>query len=130
MTARSMHEAIAARDRALDQVAKAADARWKEHALQCVRRTCEQLPDFISDDIWTTGGLDSTREDRALGPIMLQAARRGWAVKTDRVRPSVRSHGSGKPVWKSLIHDPGFGDGRLFSTPPVAPGNALTEEAA
>lgn len=130
MTARSMHEAIAARDRALDQVDEAADARWKEHALECVRRTCEQLPDFISDDIWTTGGLDSTREDRALGPIMLQAARLGWAVKTDRVRPSARSHGSGKPVWRSRLYEPGFGDGRLFSTPPAPPANAIRGEAA
>lgn len=127
MTARSMSDAIAARDQALQQVDENADQAWKEHALACVRRTCEQLPDFISDDIWTTGGLDSTREDRALGPIMLQAARKGWAVKTDRVLPSVRSHGSGKPVWRSLLYDPGFGDGRLFAPPPA---DAIRGEAA
>ena len=123
----NLNDALAARDRALRQVDENADEAWKMDALDAVRKTCEQLPDFISDDIWTTGGLDSTREDRALGPIMLQAARNGWAVKTDRVRPSARSHGSGKPVWKSSLFEPGFGDGRLFSTPPAS---AIMGEAA
>lgn len=123
----SLPDALAARDAALHQVEANADAEWKEQALAAVRRTCEQLPDFISDDVWTTGGLDSTREDRALGPIIRKAARMGWCVKTDRVRPSVRSRGSGKPVWTSLIFDPGFGDGRLFSTPPA---DAIRGEAA
>lgn len=126
----SLDQARAARDRALQQVDENADQAWKEHALQCVRRTCEQLPDFISDDIWTTGGLDSTREDRALGPIMRRAAALGWMERTDRVRPSVRSNGSPKPVWRSRLYEPGFGDGQLFATPPAQPRNALTEDAA
>lgn len=53
--------------------------------------------------MWTVGGLTGTREDRALGPVFQRAARKGWIVKTDRVRPSVRSHLSGKPVWRSLL---------------------------
>jgi hypothetical protein len=55
--------------------------------------------------VWETG-LDCTREDRALGPIMQKAARLGWCIKTDRVRPSRRSRMSGKPVWKSLLYKP------------------------
>jgi len=115
----NLNDALAARDRALRQVDENADEAWKLDALAAVRKTCEQLPDFISDDIWTTGGLDSTREDRALGAVIRKAAKLGWCVKTDRVRPSIRSHLSGKSVWKSNLFDPGFGDGRLFSTPPM-----------
>lgn len=126
----AMHDALAARDAALRQVEENADAAWKEHALAAVRRTCEQLPDWISDDVWATGGLQSTREDRALGAVIRKAAALGWCEKTDRVRPSVRSHGAGKSVWRSRLFEPGFGDGQLFATPPAAPGNALTEEAA
>lgn len=88
---------------ALEQVEEAADDDWKEEALAAVERTCMALPEFISDDVWTTGGLESTREDRALGPILLQARRLGWCEKTDRLRPSRRSHLSGKPVWRSLV---------------------------
>jgi hypothetical protein len=90
------------RDRILEAVDQATDEQWREAALAAVQRTCEQQAEFISDDVWRNG-LDSTREDRALGPIMLRAARAGWCKKTDRVRPSVRSHGSGKPVWKSKL---------------------------
>lgn len=87
---------------AIKRVDENADDEWKQTALEAVRRTCEQLPEFISDDIWDQG-LDSTREDRALGPILMKAKKEGWCVKTDRLRPSVRSHLSGKPVWKSLL---------------------------
>lgn len=97
--------ASAARDSALAHVEEAADELWKERAYTAVLSTARRLPEFISDDVWDTGGLDSTREDRALGPILQRAAREGVAVKTDRVRPSVRSHMSGKPVWRSLIYE-------------------------
>ena len=96
-------DAFAARDRALRKVDEHADVAWKERALAAVRRTCELREDWISDDVWSVGGLESTREDRALGPIIRRAAGLGWCRKTDRVRPSVRSRGSGKPVWTSLV---------------------------
>jgi hypothetical protein len=90
------------RDRAVRQVETAADKHWRQDALEAVKRTCRELDTFISDDVWEHG-LDSTREDRALGPILQKAAREGWCVKTDRVRPSRRSHMAGKPVWRSLL---------------------------
>ena len=89
--------------RAIKQVEENADEAWKEEALAAVRATCEALPEFISDDVWERG-LDSTREDRALGPVLMKAKKEGWCVKTDRLRPSVRSHLSGKPVWRSLLY--------------------------
>jgi hypothetical protein len=96
--------AAAARDDAVQRVDDHADVDWKDQALDAVRRTCEQRAEFISDDIWEVGNLPSTREDRALGAVMRKAARNGWCIKTDRVRPSVRSHLSGKPVWSSLLY--------------------------
>lgn len=36
-------------------------------------------------------------------PHLGDAGKGVHCVKTDRVRPSVRSHGSGKPVYRSLI---------------------------
>lgn len=100
-------DAAIAREQALRQVDENADPDWKDLALDAVRRTCEQRSDFISDDVWEVGELPQTREDRALGPVMLRASRLGWCVKTDRVRPSKRSHLSGKPVWRSLLHASG-----------------------
>jgi hypothetical protein len=100
-------QARVARGAALEKVEENADERWREDALEAVRRTCVASATFISDDVWSVGELDGTREDRALGPVMLRAARLGWCRKTDRTRPSVRSHLSGKPVWESLIHVPG-----------------------
>jgi hypothetical protein len=90
---------------ALDRVDEAADPDWKEEALAAVERTCRARQEFISDDIWEIGGLESTREDRALGPVLMRAAREHWCIKTDRMRPSKRSHLSGKPVWRSLIFE-------------------------
>jgi hypothetical protein len=95
-------QAATARANALKAVADSTDEGWRIEALEAVRRTALRLPSFISDDIWESG-LEQTREDRALGPVMLKAARIGYCRKTDRVRPSVRSHLSGKPVWESLI---------------------------
>lgn len=92
------------RDEGMKRVYDHADPEWKRLALEAVKRTCEQLDDFISDDVWTVGQCPESNKARALGPIIKQASVLGWAVKTDRVRPSVRSHLSGKPVWKSLLY--------------------------
>jgi len=56
-----------------------------------------------SDDVWDTGELPSTFDDRALGAAFRQARELGYCTKTDRLRPSNRSHQSGKPVWKSHL---------------------------
>jgi hypothetical protein len=100
---RAVSEIEAERDRATAAVEEHAAREWREQALEAVRRTALARPEFIVDDVWDVGGLESTVEDRALGPVMLAAKRKGFIEKTDRVRPSKRSHLSGKPVWRSLI---------------------------
>lgn len=104
MTQLSIDDALAARAEALRLVDAHADRALKDLALDAVRQVCQARADFQARDIWTLTDLPSTREDRALGPVMLNAARNGWCRKTDRVRPSARSHGSGKPVWESLLY--------------------------
>ena len=98
-----MDAARIATKEALRKVEEHADPTWKDDALEAVRTTCLSLSEFISDDVWSVGDLRRTREDRALGPVMMRAKKEGWCVKTDRFRPSVRSHLSGKPVWRSLL---------------------------
>jgi hypothetical protein len=89
--------------RALAQVEENADVQWLDVALEAVRQTCLRRGYFICDDVWEIGELPSTREDRALGPVMKRAANNKWCVKTDRMRKSIRSHLSGKPVWRSML---------------------------
>lgn len=100
----TIEQALADRDRALQQVDRNADEQWKDRALAAVRTVCEQRAEWHSDDVWALTDLDEPREARALGPVVLRAIRLGYCEKTDRVRPSVRSHGSGKPVYRSLIY--------------------------
>lgn len=95
------YDAIAV-EQVLVNVEKNADEIWKAAALEAVRQTCLNHHAFISDDIWATG-LPSTREDRALGPVLMKAAKLGWCRKTTEMRPSKRSHGAGKAIWISNL---------------------------
>lgn len=103
MTQLTLTDALAQRDEAIDQVDRNADAAWKDQALAVIRRVCEDRVDWHSDVLWEYG-LEEPREARALGPVLLKAARLGYCRKTDRTRPSVRSHGSGKAIWTSLLY--------------------------
>lgn len=105
-TARKVAASLSPRDAtqlALLRVERHADPAWLEAAYQALLRCARARESFISDDVWSFG-LEATREDRALGAVFMRAKRAGVIVKTDRVRPSVRSHLSGKPVWHSLIY--------------------------
>jgi hypothetical protein len=102
---RSLHQrARARRDEGLERVAAGTDPDWGTQFLKALYRTATTMKEFISDDVWRVGGVFPTRENRAAGPIFQDAARKGWVVKTDRLKASVRSNLSGKPVWKSLIY--------------------------
>jgi hypothetical protein len=91
------------RQLALVRVERHADPAWLEAAYQALLRCARTRESFISDDVWEYG-LERTREDRALGAVFIRAKRAGLIEKTDRTRPSVRSHLSGKPVWQSRIY--------------------------
>src|SRR5690554_6727734 len=78
-----------------------ADDEWKAKALRAIERHLRDHAEFFVDDLWAAG-LERPAESRALGPVILKAAREGWMRKTGGYRPSVASNGSPKPVWKSL----------------------------
>lgn len=89
--------------RSLDLVAANTESDWADEALEAIRKVCLKYREFHVDLVWLEG-LRSTHNDKALGPVMMRAKRLGYCVKTDRVRPSLRSHLSGKPIWKSLLY--------------------------
>lgn len=97
----------AAKREAITRVVAHADQDWIEEAREAVHQTALTHAEFISDDIWRTG-LAKPREARALGGVTTWAAKQGWIVKTDRMRPSdqVGCHRMPRSVWRSQIFEP------------------------
>lgn len=103
-------------DRARDQRAEGIQAA-EEHAKRelmnlwwhSLMEYLEESREFFVDDFqaaMSAAGLPPLREGRSLGPLVLRAARLGMIEKTDRTRPSVRSHLQIKPIWRSLRFNP------------------------
>ena len=88
---------------ALGAVEDNAEEAWLEEARAVLRHVCESRAEFISDDLWAAG-LSEPRELRALGAVLRRGQRDGLCERTDRLRPSLHSHLSGKPVWRSLLY--------------------------
>jgi len=89
------------------QAEDAAERSWLSRAETALRSVAEAMQEFVVDDVWKAGKLETGAQHhdaRALGSVMQRAARLGWIQKTNRLAPSARSNGSGKPVWKSLIY--------------------------
>jgi len=96
----------AARDAAMEQVEAATNPEWKEAALDAIYITARHRAEFIVDAIWQNFyGDASTRDKRAIGPLMRVAQREGWIAPTDKFRPSFITHHHATPrrVWESRI---------------------------
>lgn len=80
---------------------------WKAQADAAIFRTARRLERFDADDVWEHGGLERTRENRALGPRLTAAAKAGLIVATNEYRRSrqVQCHGMPRRVWRSLIFE-------------------------
>ena len=84
----------------------AANSDWKAAATAVVQHLAATCSEFTSDAVWAE--LDAlgftTREHRAMGAVMRQAAIDGFIVKTDRVQPTTRPCANRRPVaiWRSL----------------------------
>lgn len=93
---------------ALADVERGADPGWTTKALGAVKATCVAMDSFISDDVWRVGKLAPTRENRAMGAILVRAAKKGWCKKTDQCRKaygvSKTTHPYIRQVWQSLIY--------------------------
>lgn len=89
-----------ARDAAIARVATATDANWKAQVWAVI----ERLPtgdEFTTDTIWQAchdEGIGAPREPRALGALMVEAARSGLVAATDRYVSSQRVACHARPI--------------------------------
>ncbi len=105
----TLDDAIAAqaRELAISAAARHADTDWATAALDAVKQVAQRHAEFTTDavlEILATLPV-KTPELRALGPVMRDAAARGWCSRTDRVvnSSSVSRHRAPKSVWVSHI---------------------------
>ena len=92
----------------LDLVASNTDPAWKEEAERTVIRVASRHQEFTAQEIWEDG-LPATRNNRALGPIMLSIESRGMIQRSSpaRFRRSTMrvNHGRTMVVWVSNIYE-------------------------
>lgn len=97
----TFNDAAAARDAAMEAAEIGALEHWKIAAWDFLVQYLRTHREMCTDDLWDAG-LPRTRENRALGPLVMRAARAGYIVKAD-YRPSLRRHLTPQVVWRSLI---------------------------
>ena len=98
------------RDRGIERAAIGADRlddEWRARMLKVVWAVAQSMPDFISDDVWSHASEQdrSFAKPKALGSVMLAAAKLGWIEITDQTRVTANAarHRSRVPVWKSKV---------------------------
>lgn len=95
------------RDEDIRRADRGAETCWREAALATICQVAETTPELTTDDVLAANpALELGREKRALGPMMLYAARDGVIAPTDRYARSSRraSNARHKRVWRSLVH--------------------------
>jgi DNA polymerase len=97
-------DAARRRDAALVQVALGAGPDWMAAAWDALVDYLRTHPSFFVDDFWADTSLERPRESRALGPVVLRAAREGLMAKSGQFRKSTASNMTEKPIWTSKIH--------------------------
>lgn len=98
------HRATQRRDAAVAGVEANADDDWLADAYDALVAYLKVHQEFFSDDFWERTQLRRPRESRALGPVVMKAARDGLMEKSGLFRKSTASNMTEKPVWLSLIH--------------------------
>lgn len=95
-----------AADAGIEQSYGAAPEEWREEARRAVRKLALEHQEFTTDDLWRDGLSRPPNSARALGGVMRWAVKWGICEKTGRaiVTEQVKSHGSPKHVWRSLIY--------------------------
>jgi hypothetical protein len=90
---KTLDDARAERDAALETVTAGTDPDWEAAAIEAVRVLAARHPDtFTTDDVWdllAERGAPECREPRALGTIMREALRHG-VVRAEGYAPSRR----------------------------------------
>jgi Zn finger protein HypA/HybF involved in hydrogenase expression len=74
-------------------------------AVKALTKVARKHKHFSTDEVWAALGKVKTMEPRALGSLMLQAAKQGAIEATDRTVKSTRPECHKRPVrvWKSLL---------------------------
>lgn len=98
-----------ARADALQRVDEHADPDWRDLAYRCVLAVARRLEHFTTDEVIDELSKHpdvTTHEPRALGPVMMRAARENIIAATDRFVKSnaVSRHRAPKQVWRSLVY--------------------------
>lgn len=96
------------RDADIDRARSGADAEWKGKALEAVRATALIYSVFTTDHVLQGyPDLESCREPRAWGPVMLDAAKLKYCApdRDEGTWDSTRGTCNARPkqVWRSLI---------------------------
>ena len=93
------------RDDGIGRADEHADREWKDAAYEAVSDLALFCEHFTTDDVHERLGDVHTHDKRAMGAIMLRAARDGLIVATDRYVASDRAvaHRNPKRVWRSLV---------------------------
>lgn len=95
-------------DDALRDAAPAANdkaiARWRDRATAAVRRICQSMDEFTTDDV-RDAIAEPVSDPRIIGNVMLAAANRGWCRKSTRTIRSRQPTNHGRPVaiWRSRL---------------------------
>lgn len=107
-------EAREAKIEGMERVEKNAKQQWMALMLDLAHQVCRERLQFTADDLMdkydSINNPDKpvTHELRALGPVMMKAAKAGWCSKANCAPiPSRRKslHASPRAVWKSNIYD-------------------------
>jgi hypothetical protein len=96
------------KDDGMGRADRNANEAWKQAADEAVLKTAREKPVFTTDDVLQRIPENVlTHEMRALGPVMLRAAKNGWIEKSLSPNRSSRrptNHLRPLQVWDSLIH--------------------------
>ena len=100
----------ARRDEGIHRAGSHADEAWKDAAYRIVSELAQSHRAFTSDEVWqrlSKAGY-STPEPRAMGAVMLAAARAGLIVKSRSYTPTNRTAANRRPipVWLSTTFTP------------------------
>lgn len=80
---------------------ESATEAWKQHALEVVERTARGRASFTVADVLPQ--LDETYDTRAVGAVLLTAARKRWIVSDGWTSGGASRHGRPVRVWRSRL---------------------------
>ena len=93
-------------NKAIAQVQENANPDWNEEAWEEFMDIARTNLEFTSNNVTVRmkSSKAKTHDARAIGPIMLKAARARIIEKTGRYAPGAYGHGKPTPIWRSLIY--------------------------